>query len=516
MARAAAKSRKQKGAGREASRTKERDEPMLVAAGSEILGLVLIGLALLSTLALATYAPEDPVAKLVEVSNSAGPVGATLAGLLLSSFGAGSIVLVAACAFLGGRLVMSLGFPSLFSRFWIGAALLIPSMAILPPLLFELAPDSVPWIESGWLGGGGSGYATRLFGSAGAIVLTSLVFMVGVLSLTGISMGTTLGILGRTGARIASWALWAGDWIFNQVKIVAEALVRTIQAVVCTRWSSGRRGWGMAEVYPRSARAAGAAGEGARAPRARVLVRRGSGAERRRSARTGRSSRGAVCGPRATQASSGRGARHRRPRRRAQEKEEAGAGGFPVSRTRTKRAVPAARRFSLRGAARRRALLRPRLAADELEDPREEARGFRSDGSGGSGSSRSCHHDVRVRAGGGDQGQQDRQPYGRSHYGPSRHLDPDHRAAARKVGRRDRGAESAAGDSVSARDARIRELPQEQGRALGGDGQGYLRKLGDLGSCEDAASAGRRFDWYGQERLPELIPVLAVMPSYAE
>ncbi len=231
MARAAAKSRKQKGAGREASRSKNVDEPMLVAAGSEILGLVLIGLALLSTLALATYAPEDPVARLAEVSNSAGPVGATLAGLLLSTFGAGSIILVAACAFLGGRLVMSLGLPSLFSRFWVGAALLIPSIAILPPLLFELAPDSVPWIESGWLGGGGAGQATRLFGSAGAIVLTSLVLMVGVLSLTGISMGTTLGIVGRAGGRLAGWALWAGDWIFSQARIVAEAMVRTIHTV---------------------------------------------------------------------------------------------------------------------------------------------------------------------------------------------------------------------------------------------------------------------------------------------
>ena len=231
MARAAAKSRKQKGAGREASRSKDLDEPMLVAAGSEILGLVLIGLALLSTLALATYAPEDPVARLVEVGNSAGPVGATLAGFLLSAFGAGSIILVAACAFLGGRLVMSLGFPSLFSRFWIGAALLIPSMAVLPPLLFQLAPESVPWIESGWLGGGGAEYSTRLFGTAGALVLASLVFMVGVLSLTGISMGTTLGMLGRTGARVASWVLLAGDWIFSQAKVVAEALARALQAV---------------------------------------------------------------------------------------------------------------------------------------------------------------------------------------------------------------------------------------------------------------------------------------------
>ncbi|MBG7605385.1 MAG: DNA translocase FtsK 4TM domain-containing protein, partial [Actinobacteria bacterium] len=67
---------------------------VLIAAGSEIIGLVLIGLCLLATLALATYAPQDPVGQLVEVTNSAGPVGATLAGLLLRSLGAGAIVLV--------------------------------------------------------------------------------------------------------------------------------------------------------------------------------------------------------------------------------------------------------------------------------------------------------------------------------------------------------------------------------------------------------------------------------------
>ncbi len=121
MARAAAKPRGRKGGRRVTSQASGSGEPVLIAAGYEIVGLILIGLSLLATLALATYAPEDPVAELVGVSNHAGPVGATLAGLLLSGLGAGSVVLVAASAFLGGRLVMSLGFPSLFSRFWIGA-----------------------------------------------------------------------------------------------------------------------------------------------------------------------------------------------------------------------------------------------------------------------------------------------------------------------------------------------------------------------------------------------------------
>ena len=81
MARAAAKSRSRRSGSRATGAASERGdhEPIFIAAGSEIFGLVMIGASLLATLALATYSPEDPVAELIEVRNSAGPVGATLA-----------------------------------------------------------------------------------------------------------------------------------------------------------------------------------------------------------------------------------------------------------------------------------------------------------------------------------------------------------------------------------------------------------------------------------------------------
>ncbi len=228
MARAAAKSRGRKG-GRAAAQERA-DGPILVAAGSEIVGLVLIGLALLATLALATYAPGDPVARLVEVSNSAGPVGATLAGWLLGGFGAGAFVLVAACAFLGGRLVMSLGLPGLFSRFWIGALVLVPTVALLPPLLYALAPESVPWVEPGWLGGKGAGTLTLLFGNAGAIVLTTFGLLVGGLSLTGISAGTMLHTAARAGAFVSRYLLLFGEWVWEGLGRALDALVHVTRA----------------------------------------------------------------------------------------------------------------------------------------------------------------------------------------------------------------------------------------------------------------------------------------------
>ena len=227
MVRAAAKSRSRRAEARSARRASKQgaDEPILIAAGSEIVGLVLIGLCLLATLALATYSPGDPIGALVQVSNSAGPVGATLAGLLLRSLGAGTIVLIASFAFLGGRLVMSLGLPGPFSRFWIGTFVLVPTVAVLPPLLFNLAPESVPWVEPGWLGAEWSRWQTLLFGSAGALVLTSLLLAVGVLSLTGISIGSTLSAIGRAGAWTGGLALWTLEWLIGRSQILGERLI---------------------------------------------------------------------------------------------------------------------------------------------------------------------------------------------------------------------------------------------------------------------------------------------------
>ena len=231
MARAAAKSRSRRS--RSASTRSEKQDrdadPILIAAGSEIVGLILIGVSLVATLALATYSPEDPVAELIEVSNAAGPAGATLAAFLLRSLGAGAIVLVAACAFLGGRLVMSLGLPGLFSRFWIAAFALVPTIAVLPSLLFNLAPERIPWVEPGWLGAEGSRMLTLLFGSGGALVLTSMFFLVGVLSLTGISTGTTLGAIGRSLAWAGVRTLSGVDWLFRKARVLGERFLASTQ-----------------------------------------------------------------------------------------------------------------------------------------------------------------------------------------------------------------------------------------------------------------------------------------------
>ncbi len=232
MARAVA-GRSRRGSGSKSSREAELEGgPVWIAAGSEIIGLVLIGLALLAALALATYAPEDPVAEIVPVANAAGPVGATLAGGLLAALGAGAYVGVAACAFLGGRLVLSLGLPGLFSRFWIGAATVIPAVAVLPPLLFSAAPQRVPWIEPGWLGGELAQWGTLLLGSAGALVVASLGLLVGLLSLSGISTGTVLGLSIRGVSAGLGWTLVAVERLLAGARWLLSALVAGASAAL--------------------------------------------------------------------------------------------------------------------------------------------------------------------------------------------------------------------------------------------------------------------------------------------
>ena len=128
MAKAAAKRSRARRAAKD-----EAEAPALAAAGSEVGGVLLIGVALLSILSLATFSPYDPVLSLEPVTNGAGAVGASLAGLLFRGVGTGAFVLVAATAFIGGRLVLGHGLPGILSRFWIGAGLLTVSVATLPP-----------------------------------------------------------------------------------------------------------------------------------------------------------------------------------------------------------------------------------------------------------------------------------------------------------------------------------------------------------------------------------------------
>jgi len=211
---AAGKAASRRGRARDA-KSASASVAFLARMGGEFGGLALIGTALLSGVALATYSAADPVFELVAVSNRAGPVGATIAGGLFSFVGWGAVVVVAAVGWLGGCLVLGRDLPRVDSRFSVGTTLLLLSAATLPPLLDSLAPGRLGSARAGALGEWLVGYEVLLFGAWGALLLSSLFAVLGLLSVTGTSAGAALTALGGATAFVGGLAanvlarLWA-------------------------------------------------------------------------------------------------------------------------------------------------------------------------------------------------------------------------------------------------------------------------------------------------------------------
>jgi len=201
MARAAAKRGRRR-------RTRDVDarSRLAQALAAEVVGIGLLGLAALATLALATYSPTDPLLALEQVDNAAGIVGANLAGALIESLGWGGVVLVASLGFLGGRLVLGQGLPGATSRLWVGSALLIVAAATLPPILDGLAPGRLGSPAGGWLGNSLADVERLMLSTWGALLVNVFLLVVGVLSVTGISVGAALRAMGAGAAVAGAWA----------------------------------------------------------------------------------------------------------------------------------------------------------------------------------------------------------------------------------------------------------------------------------------------------------------------
>jgi len=171
---------------------------------AECSGVALLGLSLLTGLALASYVPSDPVFERAEVGNRAGIAGATLAALLFGCFGLGALVCVGATAVVGVRLALGRGLPAPTSRFWVSSALLLLSFATLPPLLQTAFPGFLAGVPRGalglWLADG-----ERLFiGVWGALLTNVLLLVIGAVSATGASTGALLGAAGALLGGIAA------------------------------------------------------------------------------------------------------------------------------------------------------------------------------------------------------------------------------------------------------------------------------------------------------------------------
>ena len=195
---------------------------------AESFGLVLIALAALAALALATYTPSDPLFRLTAVANGAGAVGATLAGLLRRSTGWGGAVLVAVAVVVGGRLLLGRGAPR--ARFWTGAALLLVSLATFPSLLHAVAGRGFA-DEGSVLGVWLCSVERMLLSLWGALLLNLLCATAGALAVLGIPTGSALRVANAVARRIARGIVAASVAIAGAARValgaIGAALART-------------------------------------------------------------------------------------------------------------------------------------------------------------------------------------------------------------------------------------------------------------------------------------------------
>ncbi|MFP6638927.1 MAG: DNA translocase FtsK 4TM domain-containing protein [Myxococcota bacterium] len=204
MARAAAK---KPGTRQEA----ERDGSALISSAvSEASGMFLLGLAALLVLALATHSASDPLLRWSPVSNAAGALGANLSFALLWLLGWGSLVCVAATALLGGGLVLGRSFSAFGTRYWVGVLLLTLAVATLPPLLADVAPGWLDVELGGQLGDRLAAAEQTLLSKWGALLLNSILVLVGFLGVTRISTGAVLSAAGVGVVSLAHAVLAAG------------------------------------------------------------------------------------------------------------------------------------------------------------------------------------------------------------------------------------------------------------------------------------------------------------------
>ncbi|MCA9511310.1 MAG: DNA translocase FtsK 4TM domain-containing protein, partial [Myxococcales bacterium] len=188
---------------------------------------MLLLVAAIGALALATYSPADPVLELVRVANRAGAVGATLAGVLIRGIGLGSVAAVGAIAVLGARLILGMGVPGVASRFWLGAGALAVGMACAGPTLTALFPtwEAPAAVVGGLLGDRLFRLQSLLLSIWGAALVNVALLSVGLLCATGVSSAAALRAIGVAVAAVAGVASALVERLADGVRALATAAV---------------------------------------------------------------------------------------------------------------------------------------------------------------------------------------------------------------------------------------------------------------------------------------------------
>jgi DNA segregation ATPase FtsK/SpoIIIE, S-DNA-T family len=229
------------------------------AFGEEAAGFALLGLAAFSALAIWSYSPTDPIWSAEPVVNRAGRVGALVAAGAMQCVGHASYLIVALIAGVGGRLLAGFGLPSLSSRLAVAVPLLVFPGAAIPPLLSAISPGLAE-LEGGVLGVHLARAQAWLLGSWGALLLNAVAATLGLLAITGVSMGRTLGRVGvGLGAIVA-----AAVALLRGIAAAVGAAVGFTHRGALELGRGAERGWQSLGVWREQ-----------RARRARVAAQRG-------------------------------------------------------------------------------------------------------------------------------------------------------------------------------------------------------------------------------------------------
>lgn len=217
------------------SQTKAKGETsrhsLAAHATSEAVGVLLVFLALLAGLALASYNPADPLWTWASVSNRAGIVGAHLAAILFHTVGAGSMVIVGVLATMGIRLLMGRDIPDLVSRFWLGSAALLLAIATLPVVLAKFAPETFSAAQGGWLGQNAAALQVKLVSEWGSFLFNFGCFFFGVFALLGISSQDALTKIGHATRISASRTMAALVFLARSFSVLHQKVQQVVQGL---------------------------------------------------------------------------------------------------------------------------------------------------------------------------------------------------------------------------------------------------------------------------------------------
>jgi S-DNA-T family DNA segregation ATPase FtsK/SpoIIIE len=171
----------------------------------EAVGVMLLGAAVFTAIALWSYAPADPIWSAERVANRAGRLGALVAAGLNGCVGLASYLLVILMAAVGARLLAGFGLPPASSRLTLAIPLLLLPATTLPPLLGAALPR-FSGLDGGALGELLARKEMWVLGSWGALLANALAAAIGALAVTSISLERAITGLGLAVAATATLA----------------------------------------------------------------------------------------------------------------------------------------------------------------------------------------------------------------------------------------------------------------------------------------------------------------------